>query len=100
MNKTVDIIADKSIAEIVAEHDPESSFDASNMTLSVGRVVTGALVIIAHETASEEQTLESLKSANATHDGPVIVLSHDWQVMSGDELRAELDQLETEQSKA
>lgn len=100
MNKTVNVVADKNIADIVAERDSGFSFDASNMTLSVGRIITGTLVIIAPETASEEQMVESAKCASAAHDGPVIVLSHDWQAMSGDELRAELDQLETEQSKA
>lgn len=95
---TVNVVANKSIADIIAEHDPDSSFDAANMTLSVGGVIAGTLVIIAPETASEEQMLEFVKSADdaRAHNGPVIILSHNWQAMSGDELRAELDRIESQ----
>jgi len=63
-------------------------------SMSEQRIITGMLVIVAPETASEEQMSASLDRARKTHDGPVIILSHNWRAMSGDELRVELDRIE------
>jgi len=93
-NVTADNTADKSIEDIIAWCETVPNSEAHDASLSPGKVITGTLVVIAPEIASEEQMLEFVKSAGATHDGPVIILSHNWQAMSGDELRAELDRIE------
>jgi hypothetical protein len=64
------------------------------LMVSSGKKVDGTLVIVAPEAASEEEFTETLDRLKNAHDGPVIILSHNWRAMSGDELRAELDRIE------
>ena len=42
---------------------------------------------------------ESAKHVQIANNGPVILLPHNWQAMSGDELRAELDRVEATQPR-
>lgn len=88
----VTVVADHPISEIAAT---DMSGWSGSCQVTVGRVITGTLVIVAPPNASEEQMVESAKHAQAAHNSPVILLPHNWQVMSSDELRAELDRIES-----
>ena len=82
---TVNVVANKSIADIIAEHDPDSSFDAANMTLSVGGVIAGTLLIVAHEDSNEEERNRIANELSEIHDGPVLVFAHGWRTMTEEE---------------
>jgi len=83
---TANVIADKSIADVVAGHDPSSSFDATDMTLSVGKIVTGTLLIVAPEVSSEEERNKIANDLSEIHDGPVLVFAHGWRTMTEEDV--------------
>jgi hypothetical protein len=56
--------------------------------------VDGTLVIVAPETASPEQMLQSVKMARELLPNPIVMLHHDWQAMSRDEALRALDSTE------
>ena len=107
---TANVIADKSIADIVAGHDPNSGFDATDMTLSVGKIVTGTLLIVAAEDSDEQERSKIANELSETHDGPVIVFAHGWRTMAEEDVadlrnilnksdKAMLDLLDTHSDK-
>jgi hypothetical protein len=96
---TANVVATKSIADVVAGHDPDSSFDAANMTLSVGGVIAGTLLIVAHEDSNEEERNRIANELSEIHDGPVLVFAHGWRTMTDEDL-ADLRNLLNKSDKA
>lgn len=69
-----------------------AEIEAENTRLRSVFVPPGsALILIAPETASQDEMHDATKRAAEVHDGPVIMLAHDWQSMPVDELRTKID---------
>lgn len=69
-----------------------AELEAENAQLRSVFVPPGsALVLIAPEAASQDEMHDAARRATEVHDGPVILLAHDWQSIPVDELRAKID---------
>lgn len=58
------------------------------------QVIAGTMVIIAPETASPKELQDTVGQACAVHQGPVVVLPHNWAALPVDIIRAQLDAIE------
>jgi len=58
------------------------------------QVITGTLVIVAAEGASDQQLCEAVNQAATVHGRPVIVLAHNWAALPVELVRAQLDAIE------
>ena len=58
------------------------------------KVIAGTLVLVASETASPQERQEAVEQATTVHNGPVVVLAHNWQAMPVGLVRAQLDAVE------
>jgi hypothetical protein len=63
------------------------------------QVISGTLVLVAAQSASPREMHEAADQACAVHNGPVIVLPHNWTAMPVELVRAQLDAVEREQRK-
>jgi len=61
------------------------------------QVVTGTLVLVAPEGAPEKQICETVNQAATVHNGPVVVLPHNWAAMPVELVRAQLAAAETQE---
>lgn len=87
-DEKIDIIAAEFAAPYLARI---TELEAENARLqSVFVPPSSSLILIAPEAASQDEMHDTAKRAAAVHDGPVIVMAHDWQSMSVDELRAHI----------
>lgn len=69
-----------------------AELEAENARLRSVFVPPGSsLILIAPEAASQDEMHDTAKRAADVHDGPVIVMAHDWQSMSADELRTRIN---------
>jgi hypothetical protein len=58
------------------------------------QVITGTLVIVAAEAASVSEIEDAVIQAATVHNGPVIVLPHNWAALPVELVRAQLDAIE------
>lgn len=71
--------------------DRIAELEAENAHLRSVFVPPGsALVLVAPEAASQDEMRDAANRASEVHDGPVILLAHDWQSMPIEELRVKI----------
>jgi hypothetical protein len=60
------------------------------------QVITGTLVLVAHEAASQQELCDAAEQATAVHGRSVVViLPHNWQAMPVELARSQLDAIES-----
>jgi hypothetical protein len=71
--------------------DRIAELEAENAQLRSVFVSPGStLVLVAPKVASQDEMRDAANRASEAHDGPVILLAHDWQSMPIEELRAKI----------
>lgn len=63
------------------------------------QVITGTLVLVVPQDVPRDELCNAVNQACAVHEGPVIVLPHNWAAMPVELVRAQLDAVEREQRK-
>lgn len=72
--------------------DRIAELEAENALIRAIFVPPGsALILIAPEIASQDEMFGAAERASKVHDGPVVILPHDWQSISRDEILSKLD---------